>query len=94
MSDLISREEAIARATHEGAYGYISAQELAELPSAERKGKWISDWNREIKMIDGCPDGSCHCSYCGEWLVASDEYLVKGIYCPNCGARMVEGEEE
>lgn len=64
------------------------------IPDAERTGKWISDWNRKIKMIDGCPNGSCHCSYCGEWLVASDEYAVKGIYCPNCGARMIEGEEK
>lgn len=64
-------------------------ERLKELPSAERRGKWVSDWNREIKMVDGCPDGSCHCSNCGEWLVASDEYAVKGIYCPNCGARMV-----
>lgn len=63
------------------------------LPSAERTGHWISDWNKKIKMIDGCPDGSCHCSYCGEWLVASDEYAVKGIYCPNCGARMVSEDD-
>lgn len=38
MSDLINRQDAIAIATQEGAYGYISAQELAEMPSAQR---WI-----------------------------------------------------
>lgn len=36
--DLISRQDAIAIATQEGAYGYISAQELAEMPSAQQ---WI-----------------------------------------------------
>lgn len=35
MNDLIDRQAAIEIATHEGAYGYISAQELSELPSAQ-----------------------------------------------------------
>lgn len=33
---------------------------------------------------------SAKCSYCGEWLVASDEYPVVGNFCPNCGAYMRE----
>lgn len=32
------------------------------------------------------------CSVCGDWLSASDEYLVKGNYCPNCGAKMENKE--
>lgn len=35
LADCISRQDAIAIATQEGAYGYISAEELAEMPSAE-----------------------------------------------------------
>ena len=33
-------------------------------------------------------DGPCLCSNCGAVLIASDEYAVKGRYCPNCGAKM------
>lgn len=35
MKDLISRQAAIYEATRDGAYGYISAEELGKLPSAE-----------------------------------------------------------
>ena len=104
MSDLISRQDAIdkaisvpiAKIVTEDKIIYrkvVFVDDIEKLPSAERTGHWISDWNKKIKMIDGCPDGSCHCSYCGEWLVASDEYAVKGIYCPNCGARMVSEDD-
>lgn len=56
-----------------------------------RLGRWVDEkgnplpWDEEE---NGCPRGSAHCSLCGEWLVASDEYRVKGKYCPNCGAKM------
>lgn len=56
-----------------------------------RLGRWVDEkgnplpWDEEE---DGCPRGSAHCSLCGEWLVASDEYRVKGKYCTNCGAKM------
>ena len=33
-------------------------------------------------------DGPCFCSNCGAVLIGSDEYAVKGRYCPNCGAKM------
>ena len=60
-------------------------------------GKWLDrpkneGWEDEditvIGMVNGEPWASCYCSECGEWLVASDEYSVKGNYCPNCGAKM------
>ena len=46
-----------------------------------------------VGMVDGEPWSSCYCSECGEWLVASDEYAVKGNYCPNCGAKMDGGAD-
>ena len=54
------------------------------------RGKWISNDDGEtiIKLKYGEPQGSCFCSVCHEWLVASDEYDVKGNFCPNCGADM------
>ena len=69
-------------------------QIIDEQPTIERKtGKWISDTDDEPVVIkDGFPDKSCYCSECREWLVASDEYAVKGNFCPNCGADM-RGEE-
>lgn len=90
MDDLIKRQDAIDVATQEGAYGYISAWELAQIPSAEqaqKTGYWIpwkayygedrKSWSDELK-----------CSECGyKW--GDEEYK----FCPSCGCRMV-GEEE
>jgi len=61
---------------------------LMMLPTAERTGKWVDDNGRPYK---GKPNNSCWCSECGEWLVASDEYSVSTKFCPNCGARMING---
>lgn len=60
-----------------------------ELP--ERKvGHWISDdpFHKKVTLENGQVSCSCHCSECGDWLVASDEYPCRGYYCPNCGAKM------
>ena len=43
---------------------------------------------------DGCPARSCYCHRCNNWLTGSDEYPCRGNYCPNCGAKMDETEEE
>lgn len=40
------------------------------------------------ERVAHCPAYSAHCSECRQWLVASDEYMVLGNYCPNCGAKM------
>ena len=67
-----------------------------------RHGRWLDrPKNQGLKdgeigtvgMVDGEPWSSCYCSECGEWLVASDEYPVKGNYCPNCGAKMDGGAD-
>ena len=59
-----------------------------------KRGKWISVFDDEtiIPIKDGAPQGCCYCSVCGDLLVASDEYEVKGNFCPNCGADMREGD--
>ena len=68
-----------------------------------RHGRWLDrPKNQGLKdeeigtvgMVDGEPWSSCYCSECGEWLVASDEYPVKGNYCPNCGAKMNGGRDQ
>lgn len=51
-------------------------QTIAQLPSAERVGKWI-DMNTSTTMY--MPRYKC--SICNEWASKSN-------YCPNCGARM------
>ena len=84
MDDLISRQAAIRVAS-----GYCHpaniAKELAKLPSAqpERKtGRWIYDEER-------CATGIyAICSACDESIYQTGNFR----YCPNCGARMMEGE--
>lgn len=76
-------------------------EDLDKLPAVDAvevvHGRWLDrpknqGWKDEeigtVGMVDGEPWSSCYCSECGEWLVASDEYSVKGNYCPNCGADM------
>ena len=93
MSDYISREAALASIRHEDpALDYA----ITRIPAADVRpvvrGRWISadDGETIIKLKYGEPQGSCFCSVCHEWLVASDEYDVKGNFCPNCGADMRE----
>ena len=61
----------------------------------QSEGKWIDKDGQSVKFnaTDGCPEKSCYCSVCGEWLVGSDEYPCNGNFCPNCGAYM-KGEKE
>ncbi len=57
---------------------------LSELPSAERKGKWI----------ERDEDCTWECSACGEpWTLIDGTPKQNGMnYCPNCGCDM-RGEE-
>ncbi len=53
------------------------------------KGEWLDEDGDKVEIDDnGITEGSCWCSVCGEWLVASDEYPTKGNFCPNCGVDM------
>lgn len=74
---------------------------VMDMPTADvvpvKHGRWVDKRKEdcfdgeepfEVGMENGEPLKSCYCSECGEWLVASDEYGVKGRYCPNCGAKM------
>lgn len=68
---------------------------VEEMPTIEaepvKHGKWIGEYGNVVnfeKENAGCPERSCYCSNCGDWLVGSDEYPCRGYYCPNCGAKM------
>lgn len=103
MAEYIERETAIARLEKLFQLQAATARAIVEaLPAADvapvRRGRWISDgpgkrFGTVVRLDkDGCPVDTCHCSECGEWLTASDEYPVIGYYCPNCGAKMEETE--
>lgn len=95
--ELISREAAIEAITNYAKFlwdnyhetcnlaGMIDAIEA--LPTAEKVGNWIEVKNR----WDGL---EIRCSECGA-QVPRDGWgnAMQCAYCPNCGARMVEGEE-
>ena len=77
----------------------IFARMIETAPAADvvevRHGRWLSMASDKVIAMedDGCPVDSCRCSECGDWLTSSDEYAVRGRYCPNCGAKMeVDGE--
>ena len=70
--------------------GGVSLRMAIDALKERKTGMWISEWRETEVTIDenGFTTGSCHCSACGDWLVASDEYPTRGRYCPNCGAKM------
>lgn len=96
MSDNISRQDAIDAIGDEPevwmdddeyakgmkAQWKYDRKAIEDLPSAERVGKWI-DMNTKTERY--CPRYKC--SVCDNWANHSN-------YCPNCGARMVRGEED
>ena len=59
-------------------------------------GEWVDEGKKVTwdELFPGCPSGSCECSICGDWLTASDEYPARGLYCPNCGAKMDGGKDD
>lgn len=86
MDDLISRQAAIELIESEyrrwGEEYEITDVlcDLGDLPTAEKKGKWIVH-----KSPDEYHCGIVKCPFCGEELIAEpNEYC----FCPNCGARM------
>ena len=93
MGDLINRTEAISNLRkwlnfpdyNKGERNIIACAiaMLEELPSAERKGKWIE---RGFYLPE--------CSECGGKAYGLHAFdAVKSDYCPHCGARM-DGEDE
>ena len=73
----------------------IKAKELeaynmaVEALSDRPHGEWVDEDGNKVPLDkDGYPLGSCWCNQCHEWLVGSDEYAIKGNFCPSCGAKM------
>lgn len=88
MSDLISRQAAIKAIENlQDCYnGFSDTYDkaciigaLEEVPSAQRKGKWI--------YLNGLD--AFECSVCGRQMVRNIF-----DYCPWCGAEMTKGEED
>lgn len=78
---------------------YVPFGEISKAPTVDAEpvvhGHWVTNiYDRDFVRFDkdGFPEKSCYCSVCGDWLTASDEYAVRGYYCPNCGAKMDETE--
>ena len=62
-------------------------EEIADRPH----GEWVDENGNKVPLDkDGYPLGSCWCNQCHEWLVGSDEYAIKGNFCPSCGVNMRE----
>lgn len=64
-------------------------REASDAPAADVAsvvhGRWIHDGRRIESGIDWC-----HCSECGK----SDNFCARTNYCPNCGAKMEEKEDD
>lgn len=96
MNDLISRQaaiDAIHEAWMDGAYYTETMNALKELPSAQRKGKWlekevISVYENEFQLQ------SCKCSECDRYETSPYiYYFSEPNFCSYCGADM-RGEQD
>ena len=95
MDDLIRRQAAID-ALNDEYHGMISDESmkiyqiinwLSELPSAERRGRWIGE---RLIYPSGIILFIYLCSECGHEERHAYEDAKPSNYCPNCGARMEE----
>ena len=82
MDDVIYRQAAID-AIERAVTKEVARWSIEDLPSAQKKGEWLYDEEREatgIYAICSCCDEKVY--QCGEWL-----------FCPRCGADM-RGEND
>lgn len=81
----------------------VFKRDIESIPAADvaevKHGYWIGEFSKERLSLD--EDGRVEtefecavCFECGEDLLASEEYLVRGRYCPACGAKMDGKREE
>lgn len=95
MDDLISRQAAIKALEDAGMTNYLATGDfygiinaltvIKNLPTSEKKGKWI-DGNEGKWNAVYCPK----CSVCGTPFYGIE--TVRYHYCPNCGAKMMEDD--
>lgn len=93
MAEYIDRDKLIAEGQKDGAFGYVSVEEIAKFPAADvverKKGLWVE------KALDTFRKYSVTCPFCGaEYIDNYDGYVSTGDFnfCPNCGADM-RGED-
>lgn len=91
MSDYIKREDALEQFDYYDLGEYLTTQirgMLMDVPSADvapvRHGRWEDEFKEDAEAF---MKHRYVCTVCGKW-----QTYGKTAYCPNCGARMDEGE--
>lgn len=97
MADLIDRQAAIRAVKRNAPYRYKHVEnaileDINVIPAVEaepvRHGKWEQHYIRPGVF----KDGFWYCSCCGGKL--ADDFANHYKYCPDCGARMDEVEQD
>ena len=110
MDDLISKQSAIAYAisgrvrtfpTTEDGEDWIRVSEVREsliaVPPAEpeqKTGKWICDKYYAVHVCSKCGKQALETYEVNPFTLDRDYDEVLSEYCPHCGARMLEVEDE
>ena len=83
---LIDADALIEEALTEGAYGYVDAKQIADVPTIDavpvRHGHWETNSDRPDTLI-------CSVCKCGFDMWKHDPHN----FCPSCGAKMDEVSE-
>lgn len=81
---LIDADALILAAQQDGAYGYVSAEEIANAPTIDAEPVRHGKWERNSARISGW----VKCSECGNM----EPPLCASSFCEHCGAKMDEAE--
>lgn len=69
-------------------------RELEVLPSAEKTGKWLYDKHYLVHVCSECDEQALEEYTVNPHTLDRDYDEVLSEYCPHCGSRMLEIEEE
>ena len=71
--------------------GYEHEKMLNNLPSAEKKGKWVKETKHHKDKFGEFDYYTIKCSVCGD---RPEKAWHLTPFCPNCGAKMEGAEDE
>lgn len=93
---LIDADSILMEANTDGAYGYVSAEQIANAQTIDAAPVRHGRWKQATEPLGWDEIDCAECSECKESFIIAEDFGIDEIsefwhYCPNCGA-MMDGE--